>query len=229
MPSNANKRKEYRDLKPRQQTQKATKLKDSKILAPKTVRKKLERVKNLITWAFKRKYIAEDVGLAVEYKKTRLEKRKKDSDERDAFSHDDLLAIAHGLATERAHKQKDRNFKGQPARYWVPLLALFTGCRCEELCQLLTSDIYQTNTGIWCIKVDFYGENDEPVKELKTANAVRSLPIHKTLIDLGFLQYWKRMKAQEVERLWPELKNDSRGKPGDPCETGSIAQTAIRG
>ena len=211
MPPNFNKSKEYRDLTPRQVTIKAEQL-GAKTLSFDTVSFKLRNLKQFITWSFDRKYLTEDVGKVVVLKKTREQRMTTESEERDAFNQEDLLAIAHGLVAERAHKHEDRNFKGKPARYWLPLLALFTGCRAEELAQLLVSDVAQTETGLWCIRMDYYDESGEISKKLKTANSKRLMPLHKTLIELGFLDYYERVKAQGEARLWPHLNVGKRNK-----------------
>jgi integrase len=211
MPPNFNKSKEYRELLPRQIVIKAEEL-GAKTLSFDTISFKLRNLKQFITWSFDRKYMTEDVGKVVVLKKTREQRMTAESEERDAFNREDLLAIAHGLVAERAHKHEDRNFKGKPARYWLPLLSLFTGCRAEELAQLLISDVYQTESGLWCIQMDYINDNGEISKNLKTANSKRSMPLHKTLINLGFIDYYERIKAQGNERLWPQLKTGKRNK-----------------
>lgn len=206
LPRNANKLKQYRELSPRQQAKQATKLKAT-YLAPPTIRQKLERVKHLLNWAYKRGYTANDIGAAVEVRKTRKERRTKVSELRDAFTPKDLKAIAEGLKTERSYG----SFQRTPSRYWMPLLGLFCGLRAEEAAELLVSDIFQQDA-IWCIRLDYMDEHGKPTKRLKTSNAKRIIPIHKALISIGLLEYANTVKAQGKTRLWPELKADSRGR-----------------
>lgn len=64
-------------------------------------------------------------------------------------------------------------------------VALFTGARQAELCQLCVNDIYREGeSGIWVIDIN---EKDE--KKLKTEHSRRKIPIHSQLIRLGFLDY----------------------------------------
>ncbi len=89
----------------------------------------------------------------------------------------------------------------KPCDFWLPLIALFTGGRISELCQLATTDI-QLHGDIWAISI-----NDEDGKNLKNAAAERLIPIHPQLIALGFLDYVEDAK-QYGSRLFPYLNAD---------------------
>ena len=45
-------------------------------------------------------------------------------------------------------------------------------------------------------------------KSLKTVNAIRQVPIHPRLIELGLLEYVDALKAAGYDRLFPELKHN---------------------
>ena len=97
--------------------------------------------------------------------------------------------------------------------YWAPLLSLFSGMRSNEICQLEFRNIQQdTATGIWFIEAT---EEDEQSilaeKSLKGENSGRRVPIHQTLIDLGFLSFVERAKSHGWSRLFPETKPDKYG------------------
>ncbi len=92
----------------------------------------------------------------------------------------------------------------KPDDFWLPLLALFTGGRISELCQLAVSDIKQIN-GIWSLSI-----NDEDYKRVKTDAALREIPIHPQLLKLGFLDYVA--DASEFGgMLFPYLTADPNG------------------
>ncbi|WP_180772249.1 site-specific integrase [Vibrio parahaemolyticus] len=74
--------------------------------------------------------------------------------------------------------------QAQKEDFWIPLLALYTGARSGEICQLKASDIHQKE-GIWCIDINDKGTN----RHLKSVYANRLIPIHSRLIKLGFLDY----------------------------------------
>lgn len=60
--------------------------------------------------------------------------------------------------------------------------------RLNEICQLTTADII-TKDEVVCFSI-----NDKNGKRVKTANAIRIIPIHPTLIKCGFLQYVEQQK-----------------------------------
>jgi integrase len=68
--------------------------------------------------------------------------------------------------------------------------------RANEICQLYHGDILK-NEGRWCIRIDDRYEG----QVVKTENSKRTIPIHKKLIDIGFLDYVQKQKG----RLFPQL------------------------
>jgi integrase len=112
----------------------------------------------------------------------------------------------------------DRPIRGRgEAIFWLPLLALFTGARPEEVAQLLVQDIFQReDDGRWVIR--FTDAGLHPVKgpqTLKTARhggGVRSFPIPNALVDLGLLDYHKYLQDAGELALFPLLR--VKGKRG---------------
>jgi integrase len=107
-------------------------------------------------------------------------KKSSDSSSYKSFTEDELQKIFHQQFLSEAKK---------PVDFWAPLLGLFTGARLNELCQLDIKDIQQHGE-IWAI----HFIDDEPDKSLKSPAARRLIPIHPTLIELGFLDYWNDAK-----------------------------------
>ena len=105
---------------------------------------------------------------------------------------------------------------GGDAAFWLPLIALFTGARLEEIGQLLVADIREEN-GI--LYFDFIEIDDEAEtagttpenKDLKTVNSRRQVPVHPLLIAFGLRVYIKRMKKAGPKLLFPGL-GAHRGK-----------------
>ena len=88
--------------------------------------------------------------------------------------------------------------EGQPSRFWLPLLALYTGCRLEEMASLYCEHVQQIGDR-WCILV-----NDDYDRTIKNQNAIRTVPLHPVLVDgFKFQDYVSRVKAK---RVFPELK-----------------------
>ncbi len=89
------------------------------------------------------------------------------------------------------------NFK-RATDYWLPLIALFTGARLGEICQLRVTDIRKED-GIYCIDIN---EDDED-KSIKTKeSSVRLIPIHQVLTDLGLIEYVERLKKDSKKNLF---------------------------
>ncbi|MGN5595357.1 site-specific integrase [Stutzerimonas nitrititolerans] len=68
-------------------------------------------------------------------------------------------------------------------RFWLPILGLYSGARLSELCQLQLGDIRE-ELGVWVISITSSG-----ARQLKTADSERLVPLHKVLLDAGFLEF----------------------------------------
>jgi len=99
-------------------------------------------------------------------------------------------------------------FKPRPslgaACHWLPLMALFSGARLEELAQLRVDDVIEHPTLGHYLRVRTHEEAGQKVKNL---NSERNVPVHPMLVELGFLTY----VHQQAGRLFPALKPDKYG------------------
>ncbi|MDK9425245.1 site-specific integrase [Vibrio parahaemolyticus] len=130
------------------------------------------------------------------FKGMRFKKTRKDSEAKKAYNHADLkIVFGTEIHTHKKYKH--------PHYYWLPLLGLFTGARLNELCQLYRQDIYKKD-GIWVIKVDDKLEG----QRLKNNTSRRLIPIHKKLLELGFIEY---VNSVQHERVFPALKEERDG------------------
>ncbi|WP_248311413.1 site-specific integrase [Bosea sp. ASV33] len=84
-------------------------------------------------------------------------------------------------------------------KFWLPLIAVFSGARQEEICQLHVEDIRQEQ-GIWLFDI-----NMKPPRKLKNKSAVRLVPIHPELIRLGLLGYVEQQRKAGQVRIFPNL------------------------
>ena len=166
------------------------KVKD-KLIEERTVKKHMTHMSSLLKWGVRNGHINRNPaeGLAPTI-------HKAPSEERSIYSKEDLRRLLDGLISNRL-KEEDK-----PERYWIPLVALFSGLRLDEVCQLYREDITQIQ-GVWCFDV-----NRAKDKKLKNTASIRQVPIHSKLIELGFLEYHQSVKH---ERLWPNI---NRGRDG---------------
>ena len=95
------------------------------------------------------------------------------------------------LFQSAAFKSKDKDFQ------WITLVLLYQGMRPGETCQLHTSDIIKQD-GLPCIHVN----DSEPLQRLKNEWSNRIIPIHPTLLKLGFTDYVKRVKSKKSKPLF---------------------------
>jgi len=121
---------------------------------------------------------------------------------RDAYTVDEL----NRLYASRVYVHGHRPGKGgREAAYWVPLLGLHSGARLEDLCRLRTRDVVQ-RAGVWCLHLH------DTKREHRTGegSTMRYVPVHRTLVRLGWLDYVQAQDAGGL--LFPHLKLNKYGR-----------------
>ena len=164
------------------------------------VSKKWERIKSMFVWARANGYIAENfaAGIGIKSKATVREK----------FSDGDLKLLFE------SEEYKTHAFE-EAFQFWVPLIALFSGARLEEICQLHLADVKAHEQGHFfhfTTAVDSEAGDIGHTKNLKNDSSDRLCPVHQKLIDLGLLIYIESQRDQGYKRLFTELKPDGQGK-----------------
>ncbi|MEZ9668798.1 site-specific integrase [Vibrio breoganii] len=95
-------------------------------------------------------------------------------------------------------------------QYWLPIITYLCGLRGNEVAQLYRCDIGEKD-GIYFFDVRA-GQDKQSVKN---NNAIRRVPMHSKLIELGFIEYIERFKP--TERLFPELSYHTNDKYYKNC------------
>ncbi len=163
-------------------------------LSATTIGHHLTRLKSFFNWT-ESNY---DEMRSNPFKGIKAAKRPKKEEARSPFSDPDIEKIFtcylySSDAWPRAKSGKEN------AKFWMPLILAFTGCRLNEACQLYTNDVYKDD-GIWVFD---FNEN-QPDKQLKGTFA-RKVPLHKALIQIGLPEFVQKQKDAGHERLFPEL------------------------
>jgi integrase len=153
-----------------------------KRLAPNSVNAYVQTVRSFFLWAVEHDHISQSPAIVLRHMET-----GRASDERLPFSDDDLRSY---------FRQLDAKPRLLPVEYWVPRILAYTGCRLGEAAQLCKHDIRQ-ESGIWVIDINERSED----KRLKTRASRRLVPIHRRLIEIGFLDF---VAAAPSGFLWPE-------------------------
>lgn len=173
---------------------------------------------------------------AADYKRGRGKKSmERAQDQRDMFDEEELKLI---FSQDWFSKGAGSFFKSgwttwRPHYYWLPLLGVCTGGRLNELSQLYLDDIKQsapkdgdeTGEQVWYLdfnldqsdKVKHDERGYEVVKSFKNANAIRVVPLHDTLVQLGLPEYVAALRKAGHTRLFPELKHDAVKGYGKPA------------
>jgi integrase len=92
----------------------------------------------------------------------------------------------------------------------VPLIALFTGARLGEICQLDTTDIRAVD-GVDCIVVSLRSLNGTTDKQLKTTASDRLIPIHPILIDCGLVHFAETKRRAGEKKMFDDIETGSTG------------------
>lgn len=136
------------------------------------------------------------ISKPIKIKATRTKKSKISK----PFSDADLTSLFSGWPYQTAQKVDQ---DAHSYRFWLMPLALFTGGRLNELCQLRVHDIIQDAHGVDLISINDHGHQ----KSIKNDQSRRQIPICSALKDLGFLDFVLERRQAEGEDalLFPEL------------------------
>lgn len=135
----------------------------------------------------------------VDYRGSRMKGEYKQR----AFTIGELQLLYTG--TEMSHIAADPD---QAARYWLCHIGLFTGARINEICQLnpQTDILQDPSSGIWYFWFTAETEAAEGVTKIIKTKKSRQVPIHRTLIELGILEYVRQMKETHAKLIFPYWK-----------------------
>ena len=168
-------------------------------MSPKSIQNRMTWTTSFFKWCARNDYIPKNPAEGLVPPKL----KQRASEQRDAFTKKELQKFIDVLSEHREEMSR------REERFWIPLIALYSGMRQNEICQLHCDDI-KTVDGVWCFDVN---ENTED-KNLKSSASKRTVPIHPKLIDLGLLDYVKIKKGAGAKRLWPNLKYHSKNGYG---------------
>ncbi|MGN1038072.1 MAG: DUF6538 domain-containing protein, partial [Mailhella sp.] len=172
-----------------------------RLLSLKTMEVKQINIRSFINWAeleykgtVQARYINSGFPNVISNRDIRRKGTKRSS-----FTRDELQA----LFGNREHYAKASE-RGE-AKFWSPWIALYTGMRIEEICQLTLADIREID-GVLCFSInEEHGKHGNYKKHVKTAAGIRNVPIHPWLWNQGgFGQFVKNRKAQIAEQAWAD-------------------------
>ena len=158
-----------------------------------SVNSRLGELNDLFNWAIQNgHYTAHPTSPAEGLRIGKNSKLAAKRESYEPFSNDELKAIFGAGYLKKFNK---------PDFYWLPLVALFTGARREEIAALEAKDV-KTVDGVPCLFI----------QKGKTADARRLVPLHPTLQALGFQDYAQQVQGMNEPFLFPHLVETANGK-----------------
>ncbi|PCD90194.1 site-specific integrase [Vibrio mediterranei] len=126
-------------------------------------------------------------------------------DDVNPFEKKDLLTIfSQPIFTSHTMKRHKTKKIYNYSQFWLPLIALLSGMRPNEIAQLKAKNIHCKH-GI----LHFALSNSDEDQSLKNRRAKRLVPVHSTLLSLGFEKYLQRFHSDDL--LFPELTYSKKG------------------
>ena len=203
MPVKAAETTEFRGLSIRQVVDLNAKLQSPEI-STRTVNKYLSMLGAFCDWLAKHGYLETNPVNGL------LTTQDRDAQRVFPYSTDQLNALFASPLFTGCRSQEELHLPGNlrvdDHQKWLPLVALFSGARLGEIAQLLNSDIREEH-GHWILHITREGG-----KTTKTKGSQRVVPVHHTLVSLGFIDYMQRMKRAGESRLFPNIVDDARSQ-----------------
>jgi integrase len=199
LPKNRSKIKQYRDLDFHEQV--GLNVDEKYRISITTVNNILGIVSSFLKWSVINGFV--EVNF---FEGMKLKKQIRQKDERDRFTEKEIKKIFQKHNYIEFTEVENHKY----SNYWTPLISVFSGMRLNEICSLYLDNIIQEKVNgrkkIWCFNI--LEESDRPDKHLKTMSSKRVIPIHDTLIELGFLEFVELLKTRHTnrQRLFQELK-----------------------
>ena len=148
---------------------------ESDLIKPKTMTQVKKMLQGMFRFAVDHNYLTQS---PVEDVKIKVEKAPN----RGAFSNTQVLRMldaANNLTGKHEWKK------------WIIRLAAYTGARSGELAQLRVEDVHcDEDSGFHYLMIT------PDAGSTKTANALRTIPLHSKLIELGFFEYLKEKQGR---------------------------------
>ncbi len=183
IPKNQTKTPKYKKYSLRELSEMTIEAKDKASVG--TINKRISNIEGFFNWLKDEGYYNFENPM----KGLKLKDNERAKDKRDSFTAQDIKTIYESpMYTGSSNYKRKRHVAGkmpplQDDIYWFLLVALYTGARLSEIYNLTQNDIKQTSD------IKCFSFNEDGDKKVKTKNSIRDIPIHKQLIELGFLEF----------------------------------------
>jgi integrase len=163
---------------------------------------KIGNLRTLLQWAVDNDYASENAARGISVKAPPNRRRSFD------------LSALNAVFGGPVHTRGARPSQGRgEAAYWIPLLALYTGARLEEIGQLRVSDVRQISYPDahgdmqqgWFLSIIENTDEEGQATKLKNDESERLVPVHPEIERLGFIAYVQALEDRKG-RVFPLLK-----------------------
>lgn len=184
-------------------------------ISPETASSYSLRLAAIHKFAFKRGYTTVHPELIEKPRFEKISNRERKSTSLDdtkssSFQTHELQAIFDGYL----YRPKPLNARKEvhPFHFWFPLIALYSGMRINEISGLTTQAVEESKEGIWHFKVE---EDQQNNRRIKSIASKRRVPVHRHLIQLGFIEYVSNRKRVKHKMLFDGLHFNERNGWGN--------------
>ncbi|MGO4638453.1 site-specific integrase [Mesorhizobium sp. 2RAF45] len=176
------------------------------LISVRTQRKYFAMFRGFLIWAVQEELLPKMVGAGVKV----VGKAQIDEDDgRVPYSPDQLRAIFKSPVFTGSKSDARRALPGslvlRDSKFWIPLIAVYSGMRLGEIAQLLVADI-GTDNGVL-----YFDVNRSEDKTLKTSASLRKIPVHSKLLEIGFGDHVASLKLSGTKRLFPDIEAGAGG------------------
>ena len=169
-----------------------------------------QTIKSFVEWGYEKKKNEGFPNLATKSaKKEFAGLRDTGAEGQRALSLPELQRLFEGAEMEA--------FASDPAqhhKFWLAHIGLFTGARINEICQINPQTDILEEDGVWIFWINETEEGGAKITKSVKGQESKKVPIHKTLIELGFLQYFERVKSAGATLIFPEFEPANRRTRG---------------
>jgi integrase len=175
-------------------------------LSAKSQKKDLDFLHAFLSWATEEGYLEKQPG-----SKVKIGEKKKSPPGKDRLPYDaaQLSTIFASPIFTGCSSATRRGIPGsmliKDGKYWVPIIAIYSGLRLGEIVQLLTRDVAEEGDVLYFDVT----KTEEDDKHIKTQSSYRRVPVHQRLIELGFLDHLAQ--ARKTDRLFPDIAQGQDG------------------
>ena len=178
----------------------------STTLTPGSINKAVGALQTVFHWVERQGYLDDHPNWSNPAANMKIHNPAEEEDNRLPYDPGDLRVIFNSAVFRSG--ERPRAGGGEAAK-WLPLIALLSGAREEEIGQALVTDVKEEH-GIAYLDINTLDRRAG--KRVKNRSSRRKLPLHPELLRCGLLEYVQKQQRAGNERLFPDLRPSVSGQ-----------------